>query len=488
MPGFLHKGFLKEIDSTRLSFIALSCLVATYIILFGTLSILRHNAFASNYDLANMDQTVWNTAYGEFFSLTGGEQIVSRLSIHADFILIFLAPLYRIWNDVRVLLISESVALALGAIPVFFLTWRVLKSRVIALGISFVYLINPGMQWTDIYDFHAVAFAIPTLLSAFYFTYVKKWKLFLLFAFIAILTKEEISLFIAMLSLIIFFYYKEHKLGALMFTFSMLWFLIMIFVVIPYFSPSGKHWALEWFKFGSGGSGFNLFAFSQTIIKRFLFSPDVLRYYQSLLRPFGFLPILGFPLLILSLPELAINVLSTQAQMRSIRFHYDSGITPSLVLATIFGLFFFSKFLRLLKIKERFVKFALYAVVFYLVAGAIRVNYNRSPLPSTPSCWCLVYQVSKEDVEFEKLLRQIPPDASVAASGNVRPHVSHRKYAYTLPAGVNDADYIAILTQQRIVGDYNQIEFETKLAEKLKSSNTHQLISNMGDFYLFRKL
>jgi uncharacterized membrane protein len=479
-------SIIKRVDYTRLILITLSCLIAAYIVLLSTLSILRHNAFASNYDLANMDQTVWNTAYGHFFSLTGGEETVSRLSIHADFILILLAPFYLIWNDVRVLLISESVALALGAIPVFFLAWKVLKSRLVALCISFVYLINPGLQWIDIYDFHGVAFAVPTLLSAFYFAYIKKWKWYILFAFLALLTKEQISLFLVMLSFVIFFIFKERRVAIITFIFCSIWFLLMFFVVIPYFSPGGKHWALDWLKL-SGGGNTEVLEMVRYVWDR-TFSYETFDYLRRLTRPFGYLPIFGFPWFFLSLPELAINLFSTQAQMRSTRFHYHSGIIPTLVIATIFGLSFMSFFLRKFKLKEKYVKIILYLMVFYLVAAALRVNYNRSPLPSTPSCWCLIYQVSEEDTKFKEILNKIPPGAKVAASGNIRPHITHREYAYTLPSGTEVADYIAVLTQQRIIGDYRQIEFETKLVEELKSSKTHKLESNMGDFYLFKKL
>jgi uncharacterized membrane protein len=491
MLGFLKKGFFefkKRTDYTRLVLTTLSCLVSAYIILLSTLSILRHNAFASNFDLANMDQTVWNTLYGNFFSLTAGEQTVSRLSIHADFILILLSPLYLIWNDVRVLLISESVALALGALPVFFLSWKVLKSRIIALCMSLIYLLNPSMQWTDIYDFHGVAFAIPTLLAAFYFSYTKRWKLFLLFAFLAILTKEQISLFIAMLSLVIFFYYKKRLLGTLTFTFSVLWFFIMVFVVIPYFSPGGKHWALGWYSFSQIQDLNALIYVFREYISRLFFTPEIWNYYSLLLKPFGFLPILGFPWLLLSLPELSINILSSQAQMKSIYFHYDSGITPALLIGTIFGLSYLHFILKKLKLHGKIIKGILYLVVIYLLVVSIRVNYNYSPLPSSPSCWCLTYQVSQDDIEFEKVLRQIPENASVAASGNVRSHITHRNKAHALPGGVDSADYIAILTQERIIGGYNQIEYETNLVKRLQSSNTHQLIRNIGDFYLFRKL
>lgn len=184
-------------------------LIFTYIITFTMLSILRHDAFASRFDLSNMDQTVWYTLHGHFFSLRNPDEFMSRFSIHADLILVLLSPLYLIWNDVRALLASQSVFLGLGAIPVYLLSLRLLKNKIISLIIVAAYLLNPGMQWTNIYEFHGVALAIPFILSAFYCAYTKRWRWYGLFVFLALLTKEQISLNIAMLGLAVFFVFKQ---------------------------------------------------------------------------------------------------------------------------------------------------------------------------------------------------------------------------------------------------------------------------------------
>ncbi len=47
--------------------VILGVFVLVYIGTLATLSVLRHDSFASNFDLSNMDHTLWNTLYGEFF-------------------------------------------------------------------------------------------------------------------------------------------------------------------------------------------------------------------------------------------------------------------------------------------------------------------------------------------------------------------------------------------------------------------------------------
>lgn len=126
--------------------IILSFFISLYAITLSTLSILRHNAFASNFDLSNMDHTVWNTLFGHFFSLRFHDEFVSRLSVHADFILILISPFYLIWNDVRMLLILQSVFLAIGAIPIFLLAQKIIKIKFVSLTLVIVYLLNPAMM------------------------------------------------------------------------------------------------------------------------------------------------------------------------------------------------------------------------------------------------------------------------------------------------------------------------------------------------------
>lgn len=469
----------------RWDWVLLVFLMVFYVVVLGNLSIQRHDSFASNFDLANMDQTVWNTLNGRFFALSGAEETISRFSIHSDLILVLISPIYLLWDDVRALLILESVMLALGSIPVFWLTRKVLKSKLIALVMVIVYLLNPGMQWTDIYDFHGVSLAIPFLLAAFCFVMSKKWRWFYLFAFLALITKEQVSLILVMFGVVMIFMFREVRRGILVILSGLFWFVLMVFVVIPYFSQSGSHWAFGWYPFsGEILSEQERFSNLVNIGERFT-SESASDYYISLTRPFGYFPLLGFPWLVLALPDLLINLLSSHAQMRSIVFHYDSGIVPALVIATIFGLSNIEIGLKRIWFLKRFSRLGVYLSMMFILLMALRFNYYFSPLPTTPSCWCLSYQVSKEDREFARVLSEIPAGASITASGNVRPHLTHRENAFTLPNAVESADYVAILTQQRIVGDYGVVDEE--FVELLRGNEDYELVSNVGQFFLFKR-
>lgn len=486
--------------SKRWDLILLGIFIATYIITLSSLSVLRHNAFASSFDLGNMDNTIWNTLHGNFFAMSteveGEPSFVSRIATHTDFILVLLTPLYLIWEDVRILLISETVALGLGAIPTYFIGLRILKSKFQALVISFVYLLNPGMQWTDIYDFHGVSFAIPFILTAFYFILTKNWKWFFVFYFLAIITKEQISLLLAMLGIYIFIFYKERFIGSFATIFGLLWFFVMIFIVMPIFSGGNEHWAFKnWFAKSRDELLIEESLYSKVL---YLFREITIQgpeYFLTITKNFGYIPLLGFPFLLLGVPDVLINLLSSHDAMRSIRLHYDSGVTPFLVLATIYGIYFVKKIFESIKITAPFAGLFSILLVFYLLIAALRVNYIYSPLPTTPSCWCLIYQVSEEDKAFEKVLQAIPESASVTASSEVRPHLTHRKEIFNLPAFPKEVDYVALIDQDRSVGGYNPHPYELGLIESWKngsnpsfSQSTYSLEFQEGHFYLYKRI
>ena len=197
--------------------VLLFCII--YTIIFSKFSILRHEAFFSNYDLCNMSQTIWNTLHGHLFSLSDNGQTVSRFSIHFDPILILISPLYLIWNNVKILLIFQSLALGTGGLAVFLISKKIIGKnknikplylKIFSITAVTAYLLNPYMQWSNIYDFHAVVLFVPLFLFAFYFLLSKKWFRFWILISLCLITKEEIGFIIAILGIYIFCFLEKN--------------------------------------------------------------------------------------------------------------------------------------------------------------------------------------------------------------------------------------------------------------------------------------
>src|ERR1044072_765623 len=145
-----------------------------------------------------MVQTVWNTAHGHFLQMTGGDGVqISRLAAHFDPILAAFAPLWWIWPSPEMLLAVQAAAVALGALPVFWLARKHLGSERAGLGFALVYLLFPATEWLTLNEFHPVALACPLLLFAFWYFDADRILPFALFASRAAATREDVALVVA---------------------------------------------------------------------------------------------------------------------------------------------------------------------------------------------------------------------------------------------------------------------------------------------------
>ena len=205
----IHSGSFTKIGAFILKHkyeICLGLFILIYITYFTTASFLRYdNFFTGRFDLGNMDQTVWNTIHGRIFQTTdaNGTASISRLAYHADVILVLIAPLYLIWSSPEMLLLLQTVVLGLGAVFVYLIARNIIKNKGLALTLAAVYLLNPSLQFTNLYDFHAVVLGTTLLLGTFYFFLKRKYFLFIFFAILSGLTKEDIWAIIAIFGLAI---------------------------------------------------------------------------------------------------------------------------------------------------------------------------------------------------------------------------------------------------------------------------------------------
>ena len=158
--------------------------IAAYAAGFAALSALRHDAFVTGrFDLGNMVQAVWSTAHGHLLRMTDlhGDQI-SRLAAHVDPILVLYAPLWWIWPSPQLLLVTQALVVAVGAIPVFLLARKHHGSGRAGLGFAIAYLLYPATGWLTLNEFHPVALATTFLLFAFWYLDEDRLVLFALFA------------------------------------------------------------------------------------------------------------------------------------------------------------------------------------------------------------------------------------------------------------------------------------------------------------------
>ena len=323
----------------------LTLLFSGYFIFYLTV---RQNAYLTNAeDLGIMDQAIWNTLHGHLlhqsicnivsdtncYSLQG----ITRFAIHFEPILIPISLLYYIFPTPKTLLVLQTLVVASGAFPAFWLARLRLRNEWAGVAIALLYLLYPAQQNALIFDFHAVTLTSALLLFTLYFMYTRRTTWLFVFAILAMACKEEIPLVVACLGLWSMLLQSRWRSGLLLLLLAFTWTGLAL-LVIHLSSPTGQPLlAARYAYLGNSPPqiAHTLLAHPASILKQHLLDRAHRTFLASLLAPSGYLPLLAPWILILALPTLALNLLSSNPGMYSGLFQYNAEIVPILIFATI---------------------------------------------------------------------------------------------------------------------------------------------------------
>jgi uncharacterized membrane protein len=107
-------------DQEKAPYVLLFLMMLVYFLFFSMLSINKHNRFGtSGFDLGIHDQANWLLSQGEtaFITVRG----LHIFADHASYIHILSSRIFWLWDDVRALLILQTFAFAISAVPLYFL-------------------------------------------------------------------------------------------------------------------------------------------------------------------------------------------------------------------------------------------------------------------------------------------------------------------------------------------------------------------------------
>jgi uncharacterized membrane protein len=409
----------------------------------SALAVLQHRAFWSGrFDVGNLVQAVWSTAHGDVLSVTGlsGKQI-SRLGAHFDPIVAAFAPLWWLWPDASLLLVSQGVAVAAGAVPVYLLGRRHLASDWAAAGFALAYLLHPATQWLVLDDFHPVALATPLLLWGFWFLDGGRLLPFAAVAGAACLTKEQIGFVVAAMGLWYALRPGCRRAGLAIAAAAAAVSVVAIAFVVPHFAPGGgSPFAGRYTSVGGSPSGLleTLVTDPGAIASAVTTSRDT-AYLGDLLLPLLCLPLLAPLAALTAAPELALNLLSDTHTQTSIHFHYTAGALPGLFVAAVLGA---GRLRRRVPWTRRPEGRAI--VVSTLVAGIV-----LGPLPiwrDVPFGSDLAtreHVVGHHASVAERALRLVPPGVPVSATNTLGAHLSKRRRIFSFPV-LGEAEWVAV--------------------------------------------
>jgi uncharacterized membrane protein len=456
---------------------------AAWVVGFAALSVLRQKAFfTGRFDMGNMVQAVWSTAHGHPLRMTDlhGEQI-SRLAAHVDPILVVFAPLWWIWPSPYPLLVAQALAIGLGALPVFWLARKHLRSSRAALGFACAYLLYPATGWLALNEFHPVALATPLLLFAFWFLDEDRIVPFALCAVAASLCKEEIALVVAGFGIWYALARTRWWTGGAIAALGLAWGIAAIGVVIPHFNDGqSSDFYGRYSEVGGSPGGIVKTAFAHPLrLVEAAFSGRDLHYIWQLAMPLAFVFLLAPVVLIAALPELAINLLSATTTQTSIHFHYTAGLIAPLIVAAVLG-------------AARLRRWALPIAALVAVAALVG-NYHLGPIPGWrhipggQTFQSTAARVTQHDAAAERALRLIPDNAVVSATNTLGAHLSARRRFLSFPF-VQDATWIAAdETQPGYADRYAPLPTALQLV-RLRRNPEWRLVFEEDGILVFRRV
>lgn len=404
------------------SLAAVWALIGAYIVLLGSACTLKYFTFAyDDFDLAVHAQVAWNMAYRG--SATSSILGLNFLGNHAHLISFLIVPLYRILPHPLTLLWLQTLALGCAAFPLYLLARNVV-GRAWSVGVILLYVLYPGLAFTNLYEFHPPAFATFFFAWTLWMYHRQRFGGFLLFLLFAMLCQENMAFGAAGIGIYALLQRRPWPWSVLTLAFGAAYFVLAVHVLMPHYNMEVINFLLLY-----RGLGETPAAIVKTL---FLHPGKVLGvvataqkgfYITALFLPVAFLPILHPISLVAVLPFLLQHLLSTRPSDTQIYFHYTAELIPFIFYSFIFGLG------RLLQkwnkdlVRWPFIGFLFaVAVVFSLVIG-----------PYTGTVADLFGRMRKTPRELikEGMCARVAPDAGVVATFEFLPRLVNRVGLYS---------------------------------------------------------
>lgn len=453
-----------------------------YAVYFSYYTLLNHRRFGTSaFDLGINVNWCFNALHGRPFRCTvlfgpdGGNFIAG----HAIFAMFMWLPLYAIHPGPEMFLIYQSVMCGIAAIPLYLLSKQLLP-RAGAVAVALAYLMFAPLHGPNFYDFHELPVALPFHFLLYLAIAKERYRWVPLLTIILYAHREDVSVGLTILGIFLMLSGVRPKVGAALTLISPIVFVLIKFVLMP---MAGSWWFADIYKelqpAGSEGYGpvVQTILINPSFALSTLLREEKLVYFLHLFAPLVFLPLRKPALVLLALPGFFFTLMTTgYPPTVSIAFQYTTHWIPYLFLATV---------LSLRVIRDTLGPERQWGAIAALVLGVASHTTTFGAVIQHDTFiggfQRVIFEESAKDkklyADFMKLVRMIPPEASVAATEHESPHVSARLNSYTIRGGHGDADYLLLRRGE-----------STDVAGDAFRRNKYGLVGRVDNtFFLFKK-
>ena len=307
-------------------------------LLFWGTSSLRHLLLQSNaYDLGLFDQWAWLLATGEapISSMEG----VHVLADHAAWLFPLIALPYKAIATTQWLLLSQSFALTLTAIPLWVLSRKTGLSLKHSWLVCYLWWLQPVVFNTNLFDFHPEVWAMPALAGC--FIALREGKLLPWFAMILVLLGCRDGLALIVIGLGIgAALQRRWQMACMAWLMGFGWLFFLSYWFYPLLKGEGVRAASRYTYLGNSFSEIALNITSNPIIAfKSVLTLDALGY--IILITAGLLPFwrrASLTTIATAAPLIISNLISASNSQRTLIHHYNLPVALIFVVAAVNGI------------------------------------------------------------------------------------------------------------------------------------------------------
>ena len=495
---------------------------------------LYHQLFIPHGDSAMYEEHLWNVWHGKGFRSYLDQGLF--LGEHIQVIHLLLLPLHMLWPSHLLLELSESIALASCAIPVFLITRRYTQSSWAAAAMGVSWLFYFPMNFLDIAidqkTFRPIALGLPFLFWLIEFGERRKFGCVAVCLLIALAAKEDMALItVPLLAVMAVRSGMGNETGATrlrlawplvaMSIGALLYLVIAVLVVIPAFRGGDVvHYSRY---FGDLGNS------PGELLKTAISQPGKVLSQAASVRSLLYLVVFWAPLAFLPLrrPLQLCAGLATFGMLSLLQFgssvdlppvpyhHFHAPLLPVLFWAAISGLSSKPSFARTSAIRKRFLDWTGFTVsaspsqkAWLVLSCCLATSVTGSLMPWGATFWsnesAFGYRrlyLPDNPLQMERaamvgeVLKNVPATAHVASTDFIHTRLTHceRSYDYSKylravnhyqPGVPPDTDYIVIDTRH----PYSEIRDVDSVPE-LSGANMWELLPDTthGAFLILRR-
>jgi len=453
--------------------------MAAYTLIFSYFSIMRHlSSKFGDPDLSIFGQafyTAWKWGMPFFNTFEAN----SHFAQHNSPIFYLWLPIYALHPGIPILLVLQSAALALGALPVFWLVKDHLGEKS-ALYFALLYLLYHPLQGINYDQFNELSFAVAPAMFALYYFLKRKYAPFWIFWVLALICKEDsgfVGAFWGLYCLGLGVWNKSERRqlwinGLFLLLISVAWAYSSIYIVIPHFKVGHCYGYLAE-RYGNLGNTLPeviLTIISRPVyIIRILLEKERLFYFLEMFLPLGFISFYSPGLLFMTIPTFAINMLSNYGM------HNTGGRYSAFIIPFIFG----SAILAIEKIvNQKHTQEAQQKssrrllILLFTLTILCTLLINCTPL----RIGFKVPRITSHQKLILNLVKTLPPEASISTQADILQHVCNRIHAYSgyYPA----SDFILVDETSKWYGMH--AEWDKKLGGILASGHYIKIYDQDG--------